>query len=165
MIAKGQTADGQSFTRLKRPIFWLKSFLRVQHFLSLINHYPWASITMPEVHIRTREVVASNRVEFTARKTHCCLLSSKRISDPDQSVCMAGMEIARSETLDVVGTSVRSDLCWDDHIFNVSNEAAKCLGFWKRCKKYFNPSNLNSIYITYIRPKMEYNSNLWAGTS
>ena len=42
----------------------------------------------------------------------------------------------------------------------MSKEAAKCLGFLKWCKKYFTPSD-----ITYIRPKMKYNSHLWAGAS
>ena len=74
---------------------------------------------------------------------------------------MAGIVIAKSKTLDVLGTSIRSDLRWDDHIFNVSKEAAKCLGFLKRCKKYFTPSDLHTIYITYIRPKKEYNSHLY----
>ena len=50
----------------------------------------------------------------------------KRVSDADQDVCMGGMEIARLETLDILGTSIRTDLRWDDHVFNVSQEAAKC---------------------------------------
>ena len=29
-----------SGTRLKRPVFWLKYFLKIHHFLSLINHSP-----------------------------------------------------------------------------------------------------------------------------
>ena len=78
---------------------------------------------------------------------------------------MGGMAIVKSETLDVLGTSIRFDLRWDDHVFNVSNEAAKCLGFLKRCKKYFTPSDRRTMYVAYIRPKMEYNSNLWAGAS
>ena len=61
--------------------------------------------------------------------------------------------------------TIRSDLRWDDHVFNVSKEAAKCLGFLKRCKKDFTPSDLRTIYVTYIRPKMEYNSHLWAGVN
>ena len=68
----------------------------------------------------------------------------------------------KSEILEVLGTSIRSDLRWDDHVFNVSKEAAKCLGFLKRCKKYFTPFDLRTIYVTYIRPKMEFNSHLWA---
>ena len=45
----------------------------------------------------------ANRVEFNAGKTKCCLLSHKRISDPGQRACMAGMIIAKSKTLDVLG--------------------------------------------------------------
>ena len=47
----------------------------------------------------------------------------KQICDLGQNVCIGGMEIASSETLD---TSIRSDLRWDDHVCNVSKEAAKC---------------------------------------
>ena len=68
---------------------------------------------------------------------------------------MGGMAIVKSETFDVLGASIRSDLRWDDHVSNLSNEAAK----------YFTPSDLHTIYVTYIRPKMEYNSHLWAGAS
>ena len=70
----------------------------------------------------------------------------KRTSDPGENVRISGMKIARSETLDVLGTSLRSDLCWVGHVFNVSKEAAKCLGFLKRCKKYFLPSD----YVCYV---------------
>ena len=92
----------------------------------------------------------ANKVEFNARKTQCCLLSHRQISDTGQMDYMGGMEIARQETLDVLDTSIRSDLRWDDHVFNVSKEAAKCLGFQKRCKKYFTPSDLRSIYVQYL---------------
>ena len=32
---------------------------------------------------------------------------------------VGGMAIAKSEALDVLGSSIRTDLCWDDHVFNV----------------------------------------------
>ena len=67
------------------------------------------------------------------------------ISDPGQNVCVGVIVIVKSETLDVLGTPIRSDLRWNDHVFNVSKEAAKCLGFLKRCKKYFTPSDLHTI--------------------
>ena len=44
-----------SRTRLKRPIFWLAFFLKILH-LQPLPFTPRASCTMPEVHIRTREV-------------------------------------------------------------------------------------------------------------
>ena len=73
-----------------------------------------------------------------------------RTSEPGQNVYMGGMAIAKSEILDVLGTSIWSDLRWDDHVFNVSKEAAKCLGFLKWSKKYFTPSDLRFTYVTYI---------------
>ena len=50
-----------------------------------------------------------NSVEFNARKTQCYLLSHKRISDRGQIVCMGGVAMVKSETLDVLGTSIPSD--------------------------------------------------------
>ena len=85
--------------------------------------------------VKIEESERVNRVEFNARKTQCCLLSHKRTSDPGQNVYMGGMAIAKSETLDVLG--------------NVSKEAAKYLDFLKRCKKYFTPSDLRTVYVTY----------------
>ena len=106
--------------------------------------------------VKIEEWVCANRVEFTARKTE---------SVPGQNVCMGGTVIVKSDTVDVLGTSIRSELRWDDHVFNVSKEAAKCLDFRKRCKKCFSPSNLLTINVAYITPKIEYNSHLWAGAS
>ena len=78
---------------------------------------------------------------------------------------MSGVEIAIWQTLDVLGTWIRSDLRWNDQVFNISKEAAKYLEFLKRCKKHFIPAELRFIYVTYIIPKMEYNSHLWAAAS
>ena len=50
-------------------------------------------------------------------------------------------------------------------IFSMCRKKQPSLGFLKRCKKYFTPSDLRTIYVTYIRPKMEYNSHLWTGAS
>ena len=61
----------------------------------------------------------ANRVEFNARKNQYSPLSHKLRSDPGQYVHMVGMAIAKSETLVVLGTSIRADLRWDDHVFNV----------------------------------------------
>ena len=56
----------------------------------------------------------------------------------------------KEKNIGVLGTSIRSELRWDDHVFNVSKAATKCLGFLKWCKKYFTPADLRIIYVTYI---------------
>ena len=60
---------------------------------------------------------------------------------------------------------ISCDAPWNDHIFRVSKEAFKCLGFLKWCRKYFTPSELLTICRTFIRPRMKYNSHVWTGTS
>ena len=60
---------------------------------------------------------------------------------------LGSKQISKWETLDVVGTSIQYDHRWDDHDFNVSKDAAKCLGFLKRYKKYFTPSDLRTMLL------------------
>ena len=47
----------------------------------------------------------------------------------------------------------------------MAKEAFKCLDFLKWCRKLFTPSDLLTIYRTFIRPRMEYNSHVWAVAS
>ena len=59
---------------------------------------------------------------------------------------MGGMAIVKSETLDVLGTSIRSDLRWDDHVFNVSKEA-----FWSGVRN----ASLLPIYALSMLPTLD----------
>ena len=104
-----------------------------------------------------------NRVEFNARKTQCCMLSHRDVEPTLSSVHMGGINIEGSDTLDVLGMKIHCKVRWSEHVFQVSKEAFKCLGFLNRCRNYFTPFDLLTIYTTYIRPKMEYNSHIWAG--
>ena len=88
-----------------------------------------------------------NRVEFNARKTQGCLLSYKRFADPSvSSISIDGVDIEQSDALDVLGMKIQCDARWAKHVFELSKKAFKCLGFLKRCKKYFTPSDLLNIY-------------------
>ena len=94
-----------------------------------------------------------NRVGFNASKTQCCLLTHRRTAgNAASSVLMDGVSIKESEALNVLGMQIQCDVRWTEHIFRVAKEAFKCLGFLKRCKTYFTPSDLLTIYTTYIRP-------------
>ena len=78
---------------------------------------------------------------------------------------MAGVDVTRNNSLDILGMNLQSDLRWGAHIFEIAKKAAQCLIFLKRCKRYFSPNDLLNIYTSYIRPKMEYNAHIWAGAS
>ena len=65
----------------------------------------------------------------------------------------------------VLGMRISCDVRWNDRIFRVAKEAFKCFGFLKRSRKYFTPSFLLAVYRGFIRPRMEYNSHIWASAS
>ena len=56
-------------------------------------------------------------------------------------------------------------MCRKKRFFEVEYEIFHCFRFLKRCKKYSTASDLRTIYVTYYRSKIEYNSHLWAGAS
>ena len=59
----------------------------------------------------------SNRVEFNATKIQCCLLTHKQIDGFDQRTNMAGVDVTRKNSLDILGMHLQSDLRWGAHIF------------------------------------------------
>ena len=103
-----------------------------------------------------------NRVDFNANKTQSCLLTHKRVDGLDFRTRIAGVDVPQSDGLDMLGMQIQSNLHWDKHIFGIAKKAAQSIGLLKRCKKYFTPLDLRNIYTSYIRPKMEYNSHIWA---
>ena len=106
-----------------------------------------------------------NRVEFNPTKTQSCLLTHKRVAGSQSRTRVAGANVLQSDSLEILGMQLQGNLKWNKHVFEVAKKAAQCPGLLKRCKKFFTPLDLRNIYTSYIRPKMEYNSHIWAGAS
>jgi len=79
------------------------------------------------------------------------------------SISFGNVGIQSSESLKILSMEVNGTLSWNEQIFSVAKDAVKCLGFLSRSRKYFSSSNLLLIYKTYIRPRLEYNSHIFAG--
>ena len=103
-----------------------------------------------------------NRVEFNLNKTQACRFSHKR-SDIATSLSSVVSDLKETSNLKVLGTNVTDKLLWSDHILEVTKNAAKRLGFLRRCKNFFSPNDLAVIYKPYIRPLLEFDSHLWVG--
>ena len=105
--------------------------------------------------VKIKEWGRVNRVEFNARKTQCCYRTSEHPILAKAFIWMVWplqnrrllMFLAHGYDLTFVGMI----------LFSMCRK--------KQCKKYFTPSDLRTIYVTYIIPIMEYNSHLWAGAS
>ena len=81
------------------------------------------------------------------------------------SLSMGKVNIEEADALDVLGMRISCNARCNDDIFRMLKKAFNCLDFLKRCRKYFTTSDLFTIYRTFIRPQMEYNSYVWAGAS
>lgn len=103
-----------------------------------------------------------NLVTFNSSKTQSCLLSHKRSGEPE-NVVVGGKTIINAPSLQILGSNFDSKLTWRDQIFGVGKNAARRLGFLRRCKRYFSSQDLAVIYKAYIRPLLEYDSHIWAG--
>jgi len=103
-----------------------------------------------------------NRVEFNVNKTQTCRFSHKQA---DMATSLSSVVNGLSETLAIrlLGTNVNSKLLWYEHVLGVAKNAAKRLGFLRRCRNYFSPKELAVIYKAYVRPLLEFDSHLWIG--
>jgi len=107
---------------------------------------------------------SKNRVDFNASKTQCCLISRKNDAKTyNLQINFQNQILERSFNLNILSTMIHSKLLWGDHVFHTAKISAQMLGFLSRCKSYFSSCDLLKIYKAYIRPKMEYNSHVWAG--
>jgi hypothetical protein len=62
-----------------------------------------------------------------------------------------------------LGITLSKDLTWSDHIDNLIKGAAKQLNIMKLFKYKLSRECLDTIYCSFIRPKLEYGSVLFAG--
>ena len=68
-----------------------------------------------------------------------------------------------STSITQLGLSISSNLTWKPHINSIAKHAAQKLGFLSGARGYFSPSQLLTIYISQIRPSLEYCSHFWGG--
>jgi hypothetical protein len=60
-----------------------------------------------------------------------------------------------------LGVILSKDGTWHEHITNINSSASKVLGSMKMLKFKLKRTTLNQIYISYLRPILEYASVLW----
>lgn len=106
-----------------------------------------------------------NMVTFNASKTQTTYFTNKRLDvEPNHTIQFDNANTSYSTVgLNILGINLSDKLLWNDHIRSVALQAARRLGFLRRCSKYISRANKLLIYKAFIRPVLEYNSHLWAG--
>lgn len=62
-----------------------------------------------------------------------------------------------------LGLTLSSDLKWHEHIHNITVSATKVLSSMRAVKYKLKRNTINQIYISYMRPILEYASVVWDG--
>jgi hypothetical protein len=96
-------------------------------------------------------------------KTRSMILSVKN-NKPDHSRLLLNQATMPDVNMHChLGINLSSDLSWQNHICIISERAAKRLNMLTGLRFRLNRSTLNSMYISFVRPLVEYGDFIWDG--
>lgn len=103
-----------------------------------------------------------NRMELNVAK--CFVMTFQRKKNPlIYNYNIGGVELARIKHVKDLGVTLDADLKFTLHYNNISNKALRNLGFLARYSREFSSSKtLRALYISLVRPNLEYCSSLWS---
>ena len=87
------------------------------------------------------------------------VVSRKRAGISPASLTLQGNHLERVECFKYLGLLLTSDLSWSTHVDSICSKARKLLGLLYR--KYAEPQILLQLYVSLVRPHLEYASPVW----
>ena len=101
-------------------------------------------------------------VNFNPNKTEAVLFSLKANS-PTPSLLFDNVNINFVDNHKHLGLTLKSNGQWSTHIANILQSASKTLNIMRKLKFTLSRAALNQIFLSYIRPILEYASIVWDG--
>ena len=104
-------------------------------------------------------------VDFNPSKTESLIISRKnnKLLHPD--ISMNNIIIKNVEVHKHLGLTFSNDAKWNSHITFIVSKAWKSIGLLRSLKFLLNRSCLEKIYISFIRPILEYSDSVWDNCS
>ena len=102
-------------------------------------------------------------VSFNSQKTDDMVISRKIDKPQHPGLLFNNAEIARVDTHKHLGLVLSSSLSWSAHIQEISTKACKTLNVMHALKYKLSRKALENIYITFVRPTLEYCDVIWDG--
>ena len=103
---------------------------------------------------------------MTLNTTKCkfMLVSRKnRPSIPSVTMSLYGVPLENVTTFKYLGVLLSSDLSWSSHIQKTCSKARQLLGLlYRRFYRHSNEQTLRQLYISLVRPHLEYGSSVWS---
>ncbi|MCG8032136.1 MAG: reverse transcriptase family protein [Candidatus Thiodiazotropha taylori] len=99
-------------------------------------------------------------VNFNPNKTVAMLFSLLKV-DVVPSLSFDGIDINFVDQHKHLGITLTENGKWQNHIDNILTSASKVIGIMRKLKYTFSRVALNQVYISYVRPILEYSSVVW----
>ena len=101
---------------------------------------------------------------FNPQNTDVMLISYV-FNDNNFELIMDGTILKIVETHKHLGVHLSSNNKWPKHIDSITESALKQISYLRKIKYQFSKQTLNTLYCTYIRPLLEYASEVWDGST
>ena len=107
------------------------------------------------------------QIRFAPNKTFSLLISLKHdlLPTPHPRLTMDDTIIPESNSIKVLGFKFDSLLTWELQIFDIPGRARQRAGQLYHCHSFLTKEDMCTIYISWIRPTLEYGSNLYSGAA
>ena len=103
-----------------------------------------------------------NQMKINGKKCQMIICNFSHNTVPDSNVSINNVHVPIVSSMKLLGVYITSDLKWTTHIKHITKAASRKL-FMLTILRQFRAdlSDLRSIYISFIRPTLEYCSQLW----
>ena len=99
-------------------------------------------------------------MSFNSDKTEIMIFSNRSIPENlDLSFNAKSVPITTSQKH--LGVTFSNDAKWNTHVDNIQSSVSKHLNIPRRLKYRLSHTNLDKLYLVYIRPLFEYACELW----
>ncbi len=106
--------------------------------------------------------LSSYKLTLNPRKCKSLLISRKRLQTVSHTMYVDGNALERVSSYRYLGIMISSDLAWSNHIQAITTKARRQIGLlYRRFYKHAHPDTLRSLYVSLIRPHLEYAVPVW----
>ena len=108
-------------------------------------------------------VSSGKHLKFNASKCRQMFISRKKVNSlKPPCFKIEGTALTPTNEYKYLGVTITSDLTWKPHITNICNKTRKLIGlFYRRFYNNCSSQTLLKLYLSYIRPHLEYSSAVW----
>ena len=109
----------------------------------------------------------ANKLTFNVNETEYMIIGSRQklqntnINSNIKIAC-GGNEVKQVLTTKSLGIIIDKNLCWKEHIDNISKRVSRAIGMISRAKPYVNTGCLKLMYQSLVLPYLDYCSLVWA---